>query len=295
MTMFNSLTRCFTHTSEHDNVFSSILTVVSISVTVYAFFVNIIAFIGIWLVYKKTLKRTPKLLLLLFATNLLFVFAVALLSVYHFIEEFLQSWFFPAHLALVLFLVLWSSTNLCLVAIDRYLIVIHGTRYQFWKKYFHALFFAEFVANIGYSVFIYFGFKFMGCKANYINLLGIVAFIAFHLVMSFVANILLARYIRLNMSILGRTNNMQKNVAKTVASMTIVDGTCQALLIIAMLLFICSVTMSTSLRKHGNLVLFSLTILSLFKCGSVPLTYILRNTRVRNMLCCKSFFQSSWV
>ena len=285
--MFNSVTQCFLRPSEHDQIISYIFPFANSVVAGYALVINFIALIGIWLVYKHTMKRTPKLLLSLFATNLLVVLAVASLSVYHFIDGFLQSWLFSAHILLIVFLVLWSSTNVCLVTVDRYLIVIHGTRYRLWKKYFHALVIAEFVTIACYSMFIYFSLKFMGCTVNFVNLSGVVVFITSNLVASFIANILLTRYIRMNTSLAGRTRNMERGVATTVTNMTISDGICQVLLIATTILYICSLTISSRLSKYVNVLLFLLPILSLLRCGTVPMTYILRNKRILNTLCCK--------
>ena len=283
--MFNSIKQCYFHNEEHYFVVGGILTVVSIASALYTFVINVFALIGIWLAYKQKLTRTPKLLLSLFATNLMVVFALVSLSMCHFIDDFHRSWLFSAHISVIVFLVLWSSTNLCLVTLDRYLLLVHGSRHQLLKESFMTCVFAQFVAVAGYSIIIYLGFKFMGCTVNLINLSGIVAFFSFNLCMSLVINIRLVRYIRMNTLIIERSNTMQRGLSKTLTAMTICDDVFLVLLIIVLVIFICSVTLSSGLSKFGPVILVSLSFLSLFKCGTVSLTYIFSNKKVIKALC----------
>ena len=129
--MFDSIADCYVHSTKYDIFHNIILIVVGLASTIYALTANIVATVGIWLLYKQKMKRTPKLLLSLFATNCLTAFAVALLYLYRFIEGFLQSWYFSVHLSIVVFLILWSSTTVFLVTLDRFLLVIRGSCYLF--------------------------------------------------------------------------------------------------------------------------------------------------------------------
>lgn len=286
--MFNAITECLLRRNGYDDVTDITLTVIGITNTVYVVAVNIVAFVAICLLYGRHLKRTPKLLLSLFATNLLIALAVTSLLVYHLVVEFRQSWFFSAHMSSIVFLILWSSTNVFFVTIDRYLLVVRGRRYLFWKKNFNVFFIVAIISIAGFSVYFYFGLKLMGCTTNAINLTIFSLILLTNLVASSISNAAMMKYLRKNVSGIGSRSNVRNDIAKTVYAMTVTAGFCQSAMVVLMVFYIVTCVVDTPVTEYGNVVLVSFSILVLFKCGTFPLIYVLRNSRITGVLRCRN-------
>lgn len=287
MTMFNSAVQCFyLHQIENESLAVSVLVIAGIVVAVYSIIANICALIGIWKVHKDTLTRTPKLLLMLFSTNILSVLAVASFPVYSLIGDCHQRWFFSVHTLVIAFFILWSPTNVCLVTIDRYLIVKHGSQYRFWKNHFQALVVIELLTVASFSVFIYIALKSLGCTVNVINLTCTSVFTAVNMVISYRMNVLLSRYLHVNVSLADRVHNLGRDIAKLVANITVIDGIAHLALICTVTLYIIIITISSPLTQYSNAVLFALPMLCNFTRSTSPLYYVLKNRRIYRVLHC---------
>ena len=283
--MNSSMSLCQNATVLHDKNVALIFTGVNTCIAVFATISNIVALVGIWRGYTGNFKRTPKLLLSLFATNLMTVFALTSFSMYLFIETFPRYCLFSAHVSAIVFLVLWSSTELFLVTLDRYLVIVNGVCYKLWKKHFLFLLVFEVIVMSGYSVFVYFSLCMLGCTFKLINIACIASLIAINLFVSFVVNLLLAKFVKKKLSLAGRTRNMEKSVVKTVKNITLSEGICQAVVIVMMILYIFSLRVSSFFEKLNYIFLLFIQMFSLMKCGIVPLTYIFSNKRIIESLC----------
>ena len=280
--MLNLTSTCFLYHVTFDQVTKFTLFGFGLANTSYAVVLNIIAFLGTWKIHKRHMTRTAKLLLSLFAINLLVAFAVILLSVYQFMDDFLQSWYFSAHLSTLVFLILWSSTNILLVTVDRYLLVIRGKCYLFWKRNFLVVVVLTTCIILGFSISFYFGLKTCTYQLTVVNLAVFSAILLVNLIVCFVTNIAMMKYVRRNMSCIGSSRPKMKNkVAKTVCAMAISAGLCQVLLVLLLTFFTVSFATESSATKYGNVVVTCFIIIVLFKCGTFPLIYIIRNTRIR--------------
>ena len=283
--MNKSMSPCLNATVSNDRNVALIFTGVNICIAVLASVSNSVALVAIWKGYTRNFKRTPKLLLSLFATNLVTVFVLVSFSMYLFIETFPRYCLFSAHLSAVAFLVLWSSTELFLVTLDRYFVIVNGVHYKLWKKHFPFLLVFEVMAMSGYSLFVYFSLCMLGCNFKLINLVCISSLITINMFVSFVVNFLLAKFVKMNLSLAGRTRNMEKSVVKTVNDITISEGICQAFVIVMMMLYIFSLTVLPSFENLNYIFLLFIQMFSLMKCGIVPLTYIFSNKRIIDSLC----------
>ena len=255
-------------------VLSSLLAVLSVSI-------NVFASIGVWQLYQRHMTRTPKLLLLLFVTNCITVFAVELLYLYHFIDGFLQSWYFIIHLSLIVYLISWSSTVVFLVTLDRFLLVLRGKWYLIWKKNFGTLIFVATAFNIALSIYAFYGLAYMKCKENVIHLSVYGALLTLDLFLSLLINIKMIRNIRRKASVVGTVGiNLRSRVAKTVVSMTLCSACFQALLV--SVIAVVSSCFLTKIRfaSQGGAMLFSAITMIVSHAGALPLIYIRRNNRM---------------
>ena len=286
--MSSSIERCFHIASERTDDLIDVLSVINLIAAAYALIANCFAFHGIWLIYKSDLTRTPKLLLFLFAINIVTTIAVALLPIYHIIDTYFQSWFFSLHIILIVILVLWSSSNCCLVSIDRYFIVKHGSQYRLWKKYFHVLYFGEIFIISSYAIYLYISLQFMDCTTNKINFSSIAVFISLNMALSIFSNLLLTTYLKNNISLAGRIHNLDRSIIKSVMKMTFSDLIFQLVQVSTMITYGCVVIFSTKLSVYSNFIVYLLAVISVFHCGIVPLYYILINERVLKIFCCEN-------
>ena len=286
--MFDSI-RCYVNSSRCDIFNNFILIAAGLVITIYALVANIVASVGIWRLYRRHMKRTPKLLLSLFATNLLTASAVASLYLYHFIEEFLQSWFFSVHLSIIAFSISWSSTIVLMVTLDRFLLVVRGNCYLYWKKNFCILTIVSGLVDASWSMYFYFGLKYLGCVTNLINLAVFGAILLINLILSLFTNIAMMRYVRKNVSLIGSTRvNMRNEVANTVFAMTMSSTCCQIVLISLLVVFVSSFAIEMAVAKYGGILIVLFIIFVLFNCGTIPLTYIVGNSRMLNTLRCEN-------
>ena len=282
--MYNANSTCFNRTVPHDESTELIFTGMNAIIAIFGLLSNSFACIGIWLVYKKTLKRTPKLLLSLFVTNIIAVLAITSLSIYKFFKEIREFLLISAHVSLAVFLVLLSSTTLCLVTVDRYLIVRHGIRYRLWKKHFRNLATVTVITVAAFSSCLFFSLISKKCSLISMMIASIAVAIFFNLAISIAANILLFNFILSNITVIGRSNTKEITVAKTIKKMATFDVSCQTLVILAVSLYVGSIIAWTEIRKYEHVILLFIGTISLLKCGTVPLGYIFSNRRMIHQL-----------
>ena len=127
----------------------------------------------------------------------------------------------------------------------------------------------------------------MGCVVNMIHFAVFGLILLINLIASLIANIGMMKYIRKNVSLVGSVGvSLRNGVAKTVFAMTM-SSTCGQVVLVALLfVFVSSFAVKFTVVKHGAILLVSFIISVLLNAGTVPLVYILRNTRMRNILRC---------
>ena len=169
-----------------------------------------------------------------------------------------------------------------LVTVDRYLLVVRGKYYLVWKRNFIICVVITTCINTGFTISFYFGLKTCVYAVTVVNLSVVLAILMMNLVVSFVTNVAMMKYVRKNMSCIGSSRPKIKNkVAKTVFVMTISDGICQLLVVLLVTFFTVSFATESPATKYGNVVVTCFLVIVLFKCGTFPLIYILRNSRIR--------------
>lgn len=253
--------------------------------TLYAFMFNSIALFATWNVNRRQFSRTVKLLLVSFAINIFVAFSVASLSIYLFYDDFIQTWYFSAHLSLVTFFLVCSSTNMFLVTVDRYLLVVRGSWYLRWKRNFQCISCMLTFITSGFAIPLYFVLR--ECRYSFavVYLSVLAAYLYGSLFGSLLTNIVMMRFIRKQMSAIGSSRpNLKKKVSKTVCFMTVSVGFFQFLLASLVTLLTISYTVETFLLKFRSGLIISSIIVSLFKCCTFPFIYIVRNSQIRKYL-----------
>ena len=199
--------------------------------TLYAFMFNFIALFVTWKVNRRQFSRTVKLLLASFATNIFVAFSVASLSFYLFHDKFIRTWYFSGHVSLVTFFLVCSSTNMFLVTVDRYLLVVRGSWYLRWKKNFHCISCTLTFITSGFVIPLYFVLRECSYSFAVVNLSVLAVYLYGTLFGSLLTNIVMMRFIRKQMSQIGSSRpNLKKKVSKTVCIMTVSVGFFQFLL-----------------------------------------------------------------
>ena len=278
---------CFSKSVLIDVFSKTSLIAVTIFLSICSLLSNVIGSIGICRLYKRHMTRTPKLLLSLFVTNFFTVVVAECVYLYHFIEEFLTSWYFFVHLSVLVFLILWSSITVLLVTIDRFLIVARGKWYLFWKRHASAIISLMFLGAVAFATYMYFGFNRMACLANKINLVVFASTLASSAFASVVINIRMIRFVRLNVSIVGNIGvNLRNDVATMVYAMTLSSTFFQTCIFTLLGIFASSYAGKIVDAGYGDVFVVSSTMLIALHTGILPLVYILKNRRLFNTLHC---------
>lgn len=286
-TMFYFNEDCFSKSLLFDAFNNTILIIATVFLSTCSLVSNIIGSIGICRLYKTHMTRTPKLLLSLFVTNFIAVLVAECVYSYHFIKGFLASWYFFVHLSVLVFLTLWSSITVLLVTFDRFLIVVRGKWYLFWKRRASTIISMIFVCAILFTIYIYFGFKRMTCLATKINLLSFAFALASNTCATVVTNIKMIRFVRINVSLVGNVGvNLRNDVATMVYAMTLSSTFFQTCLFTLLGFFVSSYTSQIIDAGYGGVFVVSSTMLIALHAGTLPLVYVFKNRRLFNTLRC---------
>ena len=269
---------------------SNIVISSSIIVTICSITANTLASFGVWSLYRRPMGRTPKLLLSLFVTNCLTVFAVVSLCLYRFTEEFQQLFYYSIHISIIAFLTLWSSEMVFLVTLDRYLIIVRGRWYLLFKKSFPFLLFGCAFIISTFSAYMFYAMTYMGSTANIIHLLVYGGILAINLTLCLLFNVKMLIYVRRKLTLVGSIGvGLRNSVAKTVFSMTLSSTFCQTFQITVLEFFVTSILTKSNISNCGYMlgILFIYCVMT--HAGITPLIYFLRNKR---MACCVNITRS---
>lgn len=251
----------------------------------YASVANIIALVAIWKLYRRELGRTPKLLISLFVTNLLLVLAIVLLYCTRSFVATENSELFSIQMEIIIFLSMWSCVTLTIISIDRYLLVIRGTIYVKWKKYFHVCFSLAFAFCLVYVIAFHLVVFIYDCDSILVILTLLVAILMTNVISSILTNFLMMRYVqRCLLSDTASRARLRDTVARTLLWMTVAASFTQLAVISLIVTYICGIEYGTFTTKNNEIIITTMPILILFQSGTIPFIYFFRNVRMRHII-----------
>lgn len=257
------------------------ITALAIFDSAYAVVINLLSLTGICLVYKRDMTRTTKLLCLQFVINLMIAFVAMCVSLYPFIDVLHQYWFTFVLPSIIACLTLGSSINLLTITIDRYLLIVRGRFYLKWKKNFVFIYVLCIGVCISFSLLFYSSLKMLGCGLHMIVLCIFLFLMTTMTVTTIIFNTAMMRYVTNKISTIDESQrNRKRKMVRTVFFMLLSAGFCQSVLVFLITAFITFVWTNMSYSVGSEIVLIVFYLLLVFMCGTIPLTYVLRNRRI---------------
>jgi len=285
-----NVTQCFLDINGSNNIFSTTSeTTLLILINIYLISTNVYAVFGICRTNRKKLCRTSKLMLHMCVIHLLISVSSISLATYYYINQYRSEWLVTLHISIIVWLSLEAVCNVFILTVDRYMLVVRGKCYLFWKKkcIFSIITLKSLNALQGICTFITLNLE--SCVPVISFMFCVVFFILIVFVLTLVSNIALIKYVRRKMSSFATVRvNAKRQLSITMTIITISVSFCEITSISFLLWFITDSFILKKQPEYGLDLIKIVLFVILFHCANFSFIYIIRNSDIKLMFCVRN-------